>query len=252
MHEPIVEFQNVSFSYGSRVALQHVNAVINKGDYIGLIGPNGAGKTTLIRVLLGLLKPSSGNVRLYGKNIKEFKDWHKIGYVQQKATTFDATFPVTVEEVVAMGRFAFAGVGRPLDHHDRHRIGDVLKMVGLDKVADRRVGELSGGQQQKVFIARALASDPDLLILDEPTTGVDVRSQHEFYHFLHDLNVHHRLTLVLISHDTDVVSTHVSRLLCINKTIMDHGCSIEFLLPSHKHNDVKKNEQIFKRVRHKH
>ena len=253
MAEPIIEFQNVTFSFGSRIALQHVSATIHKGDYVGLIGPNGAGKTTLIKVLLGLLKPSSGTVRLFGQDIKTFKEWHKIGYVPQKATSFDATFPATVKEVVAMGRFSLAGIGHPLDANDRERIDHTLRLTGLEKLADRRIGELSGGQQQKVFIARALASEPELLILDEPTTGVDAKSQHDFYHFLHGLNTLHNLTLILISHDTDVVNTHVSKLLCINSTLMDKGCSIEFLLPTHMHGrHPKKVEHTFKRVRHKH
>ncbi|MEK6822472.1 MAG: metal ABC transporter ATP-binding protein, partial [Nanoarchaeota archaeon] len=185
MSEHIVEFEGVSFQYGREAALDNVTASISRGDYVGLIGPNGAGKTTLLKIMLGLLKPTSGEVRLFGTSLQEFRDWHRIGYVPQKATAFDPTFPVTVEEVVAMGRFSLAGIGRPLTACDRRRIHDVMRVAGIAKLANRHVGELSGGQQQKVFIARALASDPELLVLDEPTTGVDIRSQNEFYHFLH-------------------------------------------------------------------
>ena len=249
MAEPIVEFKDVCVSFGSRVALDKVSLTINRGDYIGLIGPNGAGKTTLVKVLLGLLKPDAGGIRLFGSEFAAFREWHKIGYVPQKATQFDPNFPVTVKEVVSMGRFALAGAGKPLDRGDWEHINHVMNLVGVAKFADRHIGELSGGQQQKVFIARALASDPELLVLDEPTTGVDAKSQDEFYHFLHFLNIEHHLTLVLISHDTDVVNKHVSKLFCLNKTLMDKGCSIEFLLPTHEHHP---GESHMKRVRHRH
>ena len=253
MSEAIVEFKDVTFSYNGRSALEHVSTHIDRGDYVGLIGPNGAGKTTLVKILLGLLQPKSGTVKLFGKDIRKFKDWHKIGYVQQKATNFDPTFPVTVREVVAMGRFAVRGAGRLLGARDHDMINDAIEMVGIYSLAHHHIGELSGGQQQKVFIARALASEPELLILDEPTTGVDANSQHEFYHFLHDLNSHHNLTLILISHDTDIVSTHVSKLLCINRTLMDKGCNLGFLTThKHTHGGGGKEHELFKKVTHKH
>ncbi len=248
MSEHIVEFEGVSFQYGREAALDNVTASISRGDYVGLIGPNGAGKTTLLKIMLGLLKPTSGEVRLFGTSLQEFRDWHRIGYVPQKATAFDPTFPVTVEEVVAMGRFSLAGIGRPLTAGDRRRIHDVMRVAGIAKLANRHVGELSGGQQQKVFIARALASDPELLVLDEPTTGVDIRSQNEFYHFLHGLNADHHLTLVLISHDTDTVNKHVSKLLCLNKTLSDKVCTLEFL----EKGDVHAHGHHMKKVRHRH
>ena len=244
--EHIVEFKGVSFSYNGTPALESVNASIDRGDYVGLIGPNGAGKTTLVKIMLGLLKPTTGNVKLFSTAFAEFRDWHKIGYVPQKATSFDPNFPVTVEEVVAMGRFSLAGIGRPLTQGDRKRIHDVMRIAGIAKLARRHIGELSGGQQQKVFIARALASDPELLVLDEPTTGVDEKSQGEFYQFLHDLNTKHHLTLVLISHDTDTVNKHVTKLLCLNHSLTDRGCSISFLSAEHE------EHHHLKRVMHKH
>jgi len=245
MPQPVVEFKDVAFSYNGTPALERVTATINRGDYVGLIGPNGAGKTTLVKILLGLLTPNNGSIKLFGQPLAQFQNWHKIGYVPQKATAFDPQFPATVREVVAMGRFALAGVGRHLGSADRERIRQTLRMVGLEELEDRPIGELSGGQQQKAFIARALVSDPELLILDEPTTGVDAKSQHEFYHFLHGLNSEHHLTLILISHDTDTVSGHVSKLLCLNRSVMDKGCSIGFI-------DKDDHAGHFKRVRHRH
>lgn len=253
MKDVVVEFEDVTFSYNGISAVERVNASIYRGDYIGLIGPNGAGKTTLIKVLLGLLRPSSGVVRLFGVPQQRFRDWRKIGYVPQKATAFDPHFPATVEEVVAMGRFALAGVGRRLGPLDRKRIHEAMEMVGIDPLAARRIGELSSGQQQRVFIARALASDPELLILDEPTTGVDAASQHEFYDFMHDLNALHGITLVLISHDTGVVSSHVSRLMCINRTLMAQGCTLDFMAPPHGKRHVHTGGHAhMSKVRHMH
>jgi zinc transport system ATP-binding protein len=218
----------VTYSFNGAPAVDDVSVSINKGEYIGLIGPNGAGKSTLIKLALKLLKPQQGSIKLFGKTINEFSDWHKIGYVPQKATSFDQNFPITVKEVVAMGRYGRVGMARHLHHHDLQAVQDAMRTVGMAHLADRRVGELSGGQQQKVFIARALASEPALMILDEPLTGVDAQSQHSFYHFLHTLH-DKGMTLILISHDTGAVNAHVSRLLCMNHKLLSHGCTIDFM-----------------------
>jgi zinc transport system ATP-binding protein len=257
MKEPIIECKEVSFAFDGHVVVENVSLAINRGDYVGLIGPNGAGKTTLIKVFLGLLKPTSGTVNLFGHDIKHFHDWHRIGYVPQKATSFDPAFPVTVEEVVAMGRVPVIGLGRRFTPADHAAVKKAMIIVGIDNLAGKRIGELSGGQQQRVFIARALASEPEMLILDEPTTGVDARSQHEFYHFLHGLNSQEHMTLILISHDTSMVNLHISKLLCLNRTLMDKGCNVEFLEHPHEHagrhmHDRETTHPLMKEVHHRH
>ncbi len=167
--ENIIEVQNVSFSYNGHEVLKDINLAIHRGDYLGLVGGNGSGKTTLIKIILGLLKPTSGTIKLFGKNITDFKDWSKIGYVPQKATSFDVNFPATVREVVLMGRYGRRGLFHRVAQEDRDRAREALEQVEMWQHRDRLIGDLSGGQQQRVFIARALATEPEVIFLDEPT-----------------------------------------------------------------------------------
>jgi len=224
MREPFVEFENVSFSYGAQPAIKNASFKIEKGEFVGMIGPNGAGKTTIIKLALGLIRPDSGIIRLFGKDISEFKDWRKIGYVPQKATNFDQNFPASVFEVVSMGRFAKVGLFKGLSKTDYAAIDKALKLAGVSNLRDRRIGDLSGGQQQRVFIARALAAEPEFLILDEPTVGIDSGAQHEFYLLLGKLN-RSGITLVLVSHDTGVVAKNASRIACVNVAVTMHDAS---------------------------
>ena len=245
--EVIVAAKNVSFSYNNELVIDDANFVINKGEFIGVIGPNGSGKTTLLKLLLGLLKPRVGSIQLFGKDSAEFKDWYKIGYVPQRLAVADSSFPATVEEVVAMGRFSRIGLFSRLSAKDNAVIKEVIDFFELTSLKDKRVTELSGGQQQKVFIARAMASEPSLLLLDEPTTGVDVFAEKMFYDTLSKLNKKHKVTLVLVSHDIGMVTSYVNRLICINRKIM--AC------PAHLH-DVNQLRDIygegFKMVKHDH
>lgn len=225
----LIQINDLSFSYNQNLALERINLNIKRGDFVGIIGPNGSGKTTLLKIMLGLLKPQSGSVLLFGQKISELNEWHKIGYVPQKVTSLEVRFPVTVEEVVSMGRtgqsrffFAFSRV-------DKDAIDEALKVVGMENYKHRLITELSGGQQQRVFIARALASKPELLILDEPTVGVDLEAQSKFYELLKELNQTFRLTLVLVSHDIDVIASEVKTLACLNRSLVYHGTPKEFI-----------------------
>lgn len=219
---PVAELESVSFSYGAEQVLDQVSLRVERGDFLGVIGPNGAGKTTLLRILLGLLR-SSGHVRLFGADIGAFRDWQRIGYVPQKAVAFESAFPASVFEVVISGRARRAGLGRRFDTHDREAARRALETVGLLPYRERLIGRLSGGQQQRVFIARALANSPDLLVLDEPTVGVDVDAQEQFYSLLHRLNREFGTTLILVSHDIGVVAQEVTQLACLNRTLVFHG-----------------------------
>ncbi len=224
----IIEVENVSFAYGDNKVVSDVTLAVHQGDYLGVIGPNGGGKTTLIKLMLGLLKPDKGQIKIFGQEIEKFKNWDKVGYVAQKSINFDPNFPISVRSLVEMGRFAKTGPGKRLSKLDKKRVELALDQVGLLAVADKLAGELSGGQQQKMFIARALCQEPQIIFLDEPTSGVDLESQNQFYKLLEKLNHELGITLVLISHDIDVVTSEVTEIACINRTLTYHGYSKDF------------------------
>ncbi|MGH2403115.1 MAG: metal ABC transporter ATP-binding protein [bacterium] len=220
---PLAAVEHVCVSYGDERILDEVSLYIHRGDFLGIIGPNGSGKTTLLRVLLGLLVPDCGHVRLFGTDVRGFRDWHRIGYVPQKAVAFESRFPASVFEVVMSGRCGRAGLGRRFGAVDRDAGMKALETVGMAAYRDRLIGRLSAGQQQRVFIARALASAPDLLLLDEPTVGVDVEAQEQFYALLRRLNGDLGTTLVLVSHDIAMIAQEVTQLACLNRSLVFHG-----------------------------
>ncbi len=225
----LIELKNVSFGYGDDLAVDTVSLSIHKGDYLGIIGPNGGGKSTLLKLMLGLLTPSKGAIFLYGTPLKHFKQWLKIGYVSQHVTHIDPNFPMTVEEVVSMGRYPSVGMFRMLSKHDKAIVKESLTHVSMYQYKDRLIGDLSGGQQQRVFIARALAGQPEIIVLDEPTVGVDVKTQQQFYTLLQKLNKELGLTLVLVSHELDIVAHESTEIAYINKSLVYHGTPKQFL-----------------------
>ncbi len=225
---PFVELEGVAVDYGNVRVLDGINLTVDPGDFLGIIGPNGSGKTTLLRVMLGLLSPTEGAVRLFGKPPAAFREWGRLGYVPQK-TTLDPALPVTVEEVVASGLVPVLGLFQRTGKAERVRIREVLARVGMEAHARARIGALSTGQQQRVLIARALVSDPELLILDEPTGGVDPEAQTSFYALLHHLNREREVTLILVSHDIGVVAKEVTKLACLNRRLIFHGRPGDFL-----------------------
>ncbi len=218
-HVPVFETKEISLSIGDHRVLYRISMQIFKGDYVAIIGPNGGGKTTLIRILLGLQQATSGEVLLFGMKQKAFTAWHKIGYVPQRVTQIDTNFPATVFEVVMMGRIpkrTFFGMQSSVDRDIVHDM--MLKMDVLD-LKDKLIGTLSGGQRQRVMIARALASEPEVLILDEPNTGVDVVSQKRFYDLLRQLNKEEQMTIVFVTHDVGVIADDIGRLFSVNETL---------------------------------
>lgn len=223
----VVDIQNVTFAYGESVAVRDVSLTIDEGDFLGLIGPNGSGKTTLLHLMLGLHNPDSGSIELFGEPVDEFEAGERIGYVSQQATNRGGTMPVTVREAVTMGRFAHAGFGRLTDA-DEEIVDDALETVDITDLEDRRVNQLSGGQRQRAYIARALASEADLLALDEPTVGVDAESRDEFYQLLDSLN-DSGITIVLIEHDIGVVTNRAGHIACINQELYHHGDTESFV-----------------------
>lgn len=217
----IFEVENISFSYdGKENVLQGITLAIHRGDYVGLVGPNGAGKTTLLKIMLHLLSVESGTVRLFGKDIHEFSEWNKVGYVPQTAVHFDVHFPASVYEVVLMGRYKSRQLFQRMNASDREAVQEALSRVDMLEYQDRLIGDLSGGQQQRVFIARALVNQPEILFLDEPTTGVDKKTQESFYTLLKKLNGELGITLVLVSHDIDRITQEVMHIACIDRSLI--------------------------------
>ncbi len=225
---PYVELEDVDFDYGEVRVLEGINLTVEPGDFLGIIGPNGSGKTTLLRIVLGLLEPTRGTVRLFGHPPSSFRQWGRLGYVPQKAM-LDPALPATVHEVVATGLVPALGLFGRIGALQRQRIGEVLGHVGMQAHATARIGALSTGQQQRVLIARALVSNPELLILDEPTGGVDPEAQTSFYALLQHLNRERDVTLILVSHDIGVVAKEVTKLACLNRRLIFHGRPGDFL-----------------------
>ncbi|GAB6878631.1 metal ABC transporter ATP-binding protein [Halorubrum gandharaense] len=223
----VVELEDVTFAYGDTVAVRDVSLTVESGDFLGLVGPNGSGKTTLLHLMLGLHTPDSGTVELFGESVDEFDDGGRIGYVSQQATNRGGTMPVTVRECVTMGRFAHAGHSQ-LSEADKRIVEDAIETVGIEPLADRLVNELSGGQKQRAYIARALASEADLLALDEPTVGVDAESRDAFYALLDDLN-DRGITIILIEHDIGVVTDRADHIACVNTELFHHGDTESFV-----------------------
>ena len=228
MSPPLIELEDVGFTYGDVRVLEHIDLTVESGDLLGLIGPNGSGKTTLLRIILGLLAPLTGRVRLFGEAPAVFRQWARLGYVPQKLA-LDPALPATVEEVVATGLIGSLRAFRRVGAAGRARIRDALAQVGMAEQASTRIGALSAGQQQRVLIARALVPGPELLILDEPTGGVDPEAQTSLYALLHHLNREDHVTLVLVSHDIGVVAKEVTKLACLNRRLVFHGPPGEFL-----------------------
>ncbi len=214
---PIFDVKNLNFTVSGQHILSNISFEIYNSEYIAIIGPNGGGKTTLIRMLLGLDKPTNGEVRIFGKKLNDFKEWHKIGYVPQRASHVDANFPATVQDIVNMGRTSKRGLFSSMSADDRQIVKESMDKMGVYDLKDKMVGTLSGGQRQRVMIARALASSPEILILDEPNTGVDMVSQKSFYALLGKLNREENITIVFITHDIGVIADDIGRLFTINQ-----------------------------------
>src|SRR5690606_24726602 len=228
MKKPLIELKDVSFQYEYTQALKNISLSVNEGDFLALIGQNGSGKSTLLKLILGLLKPMSGEIKLFGEQANHFKHREWIGYVSQKSNAFNSGFPATVEEVVKSGLSQKVGLFKRYPKDADFLVKGALKDVGMEKFLKRNIGQLSGGQQQRVFIARALVADPKLLILDEPTVGIDRENVQVFYDMLAHLNKHHNMTMILVTHDVDTVSDRVSHVACLNQSMHFHGYKNDF------------------------
>jgi zinc transport system ATP-binding protein len=218
-----VELRGVSFGYrpGQRV-LEDVSLALGEGEFVAVAGPNGGGKTTLMRIVLGLERPTSGSALLYGEPAHRFSGRHALGYLAQRSQV-GGDAPATVREVVGAGRLASGRLVGRLRPDDRRLVGEAIHRVGLDAVADAPLRTLSGGMQQRAFIAKALAGQPSLLVLDEPTTGVDAESQESLAELLSTLHADLGVTIVYVSHEFGAVEQHVERLVLVRRTIVFDG-----------------------------
>ena len=214
----VVKLEDVWVQYNGVPILEGINLAIEPDDFLGIIGPNGGGKTTLLKIILGLISPSRGKVSVLGKPPEKSRS--KIGYVPQH-NLFDRDFPISVGDVVLMGRYGKSGLFRRYSSEDRRATQDALQTVGMLDYKDRQMGKLSGGELQRIFIARALVAEPKLLLLDEPTASVDPAMQTEFYELLEKLKK--QMAIVLVSHDISAISIYVDKLACLNRQLHYHG-----------------------------
>jgi zinc transport system ATP-binding protein len=215
----IVEISNLTVQYPDVKALDDVSFTVNQGDFLGIIGPNGAGKSTLFDVMLNLNTKYQGTLKFFGEDIRKSKKYLKeIGYVPQKPI-FEKNFPATVNDVVRMGL---------RKESDENKIDKILQQLWIHELSNRRIGELSGGQLQRVFIAKALVNNPKILILDEPVTGIDQQSIELFYSILRELNSKQKITIIWSSHDLDAVNKLANHVACLNRTLFFHGMSEKF------------------------
>ncbi len=218
MSDPIVEINGVTFAYNGETALRDVSMDIRRRDFIAMIGPNGGGKTTLLKLILGLLKPDRGVIRVMGQSAKSASSC--IGYVPQDAHV-NRDFPITAMDVVLMGALSPKKRWARKSASNRTMAMAALERLEMAAHANRKIGELSGGQRQRVFIARALVTRPELLLLDEPTSGIDAKGQADFFTLLKDLNTD--ITILIVSHDLLVISRYVKSVACVNKSLHHHG-----------------------------
>jgi len=215
---PVVELKNIWVHYEDKSILEGINLIVKENDFLGIIGPNGGGKTTLLKVVLGLIKPNKGEVKVFGDHPKKTRK--HIGYVPQ-IRRFDLEFPATVWDVVATGRLGHNNLFKNYDYQDKEIVKETLEKVNMIRFKDEAIGKLSGGERQRVFIARALASEPKMLLLDEPTASVDKELDTKFWEFLNELKK--RITIILVTHDISAVSVYVDKIACLNRKLYYQG-----------------------------
>jgi len=226
---PAIEVRDLNFSINGTPVLKNISFAVDAGEYLGIIGPNGGGKTTLIKVMLGLIKPDTGSIRYFGHELDCYREKHLIGYVPQKASETESRFPATVEEVVKSGRTARLGLFKWFSADDRAAVKKAMEIADITKLAQKTIGRLSGGERQRTMIARALACEPKILFMDEPTVAIDVTSQEKFYDFVEMLNRDMNLTIVVVSHDIAAVAKKVGTVLCLNQEMVCHGKPAQFM-----------------------
>jgi zinc transport system ATP-binding protein len=219
MKESVIEVEGVTVTRSGERAIEDATFKVLKGDFVGVVGPNGGGKTTLLKATLGLLPRNTGTIMLFDTPVEQFRDWRRVAYVGQDSINFDQTFPLSVRELVSLGRINGENIGRRLTADDWRHVDEMLELMGIKDLAEKRIGQLSGGQKQRVFVAKAMAREPDLLVLDEPVAGVDPDTQERFYMKLSNLNAQRGTTIINVSHDLSSVFCRMNRVICVNREV---------------------------------
>lgn len=223
-----VSIEGLSFAYQGNQVLRDITCDIRQGDYVGIVGPNGSGKSTLIRCILGLNRIEHGRISLLGVPQPAFTAWDRIGFLPQGLQLFNPNFPATVEEIVRLGRLSKKRFPRRFHVSDSEAVERALVLMGISSLGKRLIGELSGGLRQRALLARALVNEPEILILDEPTTALDPDTREHFYSTVRDLNVNRGTTILLVTHDASTIGLYASKLLYLDKRILFYGTFEEF------------------------
>ncbi len=211
----IISIENVSFAYNKENVLQDIILSVDEGDFVGIIGCNGSGKSTLMKLLIGQLAPSKGKIKLFNEDLSKSNKLNKIGYVPQISLSSGATFPATVEEVVMANLYSKIGFMKFPKKEHKQKVKEALRIVNMEEYSKRLIGNLSGGQQQRVMIAKALVSDPKIIILDEPTTGIDAKSEEQLYALLNKLNKESNITIIIVSHDFAKIQQYTNKIFVV-------------------------------------
>jgi zinc transport system ATP-binding protein len=250
MKAPLIEVKNVSFAYNQNLVIDDINFEVNRGEFVALLGSNGSGKSTMLKLLLGELEPLTGFVRLMGMEPGKIRSWSNIGYVAQNRAAAYTGFPATVEEIVQahlyeqIGRFRLPGLKA------KAKVKHALEMVDMQEYSKRLIGELSGGQQQRVLLARALVNEPELVLLDEPTTGVDAKNAQAHFELLRRLNQDEGMTILVVTHDMAKAADYVNRSYCMEGGTMvclEHEQMESELAHRHRHPDRRSIDAIITR-----
>jgi len=228
MDNIIVSAEKISFGYGVVPVLKDISFTIKQGDFVGVVGHNGSGKTTLIKIILGLLPQKEGTVTLFGEPGGKFAGWEKIGYLPQNLSVINPLFPVTVKEAVGLGLLSAKRFPKLFVKQDREKVGAVLADLQILNLQNRLMSELSGGQLQRVMLARALVNRPELLILDEPTNAIDAETRKTFFSYIHSLSQKNRMTIILITHDMGCVGEYADKILYLDKVALFYGSFDQF------------------------
>ncbi|MEN6383875.1 MAG: metal ABC transporter ATP-binding protein [Phycisphaerales bacterium] len=224
----IIKINNLSISYNSHEAIKDVSFEVGQGDFIAIVGPNGAGKTTLIKAIFGLVGIKSGSIELFDMPSKRFTNWGKIGYLPQQFSAINPLFPATAEEVIELGLLSQKKNPKSITHKDKKKVDEIAEKLKIGNLKKRMLSELSGGQQQKVFLARCLVSKPQLLIFDEPSTALDPDSRDSFFELIKQLNKQENIAVLLVTHDAGFVGKYAEKLLYVDKKIVYFGKFSEF------------------------
>lgn len=228
MSGELVATELLSCSYREGRVLEDISFQVERGDYVGIVGPNGSGKSTLIKALLGLVNISNGSARLFGTPLSGFRDWHKVGYLPQSLHLVNPVFPATVHETVGLGLLSLKRFPKRLNREDTAKIDTILDELGISDLKYKLIGELSGGQLQRVLLARAIVNDPELLVLDEPTAALDPETRGRFYAMIADINSTRGVTVLLVTHDSGAIGEHASKMLYLDKKILFYGSFDQF------------------------